>query len=186
MEDVLGEKGVAAMLNLAGLSKFIGNYPPDNAEQEVSFSDYTRLCLAVEEFYGRAARGMLNRIGRAAFRYGREEHPTLFKAAQFYLKLRRPRERIRFVLNSIAKGLSEGANEPSNVTEDAVGMVLNIEYCAACWERRADRPVCHVKVGFVEEAGEWAIGSPVEVTEIACRALGHATCSYQVRLMEDV
>ena len=27
-EDILGEKGVNALLNLAGLSEYIGNYPP--------------------------------------------------------------------------------------------------------------------------------------------------------------
>ena len=116
MEEVLGEKGVTAMLNAAGLPQYIGNYPPDNLEQEVTFGDYTRLCLAAEDFYGRAARGMLNRIGRASFRYGLREHPALFKAAQTYLRLRRPRARLKFVLDTMAKGLTEEANEPTRLS----------------------------------------------------------------------
>ena len=51
---------------------------------------------------------MLNRIGWASFRYGLREHPALFKAAQVYLKLCRPRERLKFVLDTIAKGLTDG------------------------------------------------------------------------------
>ena len=27
-EEIVGEKGVAALLNLAGLPQYIGNYPP--------------------------------------------------------------------------------------------------------------------------------------------------------------
>lgn len=33
MEEVLGEKGVTAMLNAVGLPQYIDNYPPDNLEQ---------------------------------------------------------------------------------------------------------------------------------------------------------
>jgi hypothetical protein len=39
-----------------------------------------------------------------------------------------------------------------------------------------------LNIGFIEEAGQWAVNAPVEVIEIACRALGDATCSYRVRL----
>jgi len=184
MEEVLGKRGVTAMLNAAGLPQYIGNYPPENLEQEVFFSDYTKLCHAVEDFYGRAARGMLNRIGRASFRYGLWEHPTLFKAAQAFLKLRRPRGRLKFALEATAKGLSEEANEPSRVEEVGADLILSIDYCAACWEREADRPVCQVNIGFIQEIAKWAVGEsyPVKVEEIACRAMGDSACSYRVSL----
>jgi hypothetical protein len=102
------------------------DYPPDNLDQVVSFGDYTRLCLAVEDFYGRAARGMLECVGRASFRYGLQEHSTLFKAAQLYLKVRQPRARLEFVLDAMAKGLIEEANEPIHVQENGDDFILNI------------------------------------------------------------
>ena len=184
MEEVLGKNGVTAMLNAAGLPQYVDNYPPDNLEQEVTFGDYTRLCQAVEDFYGRGARGMLNRIGRASFRYGLREHPTLFKAAQVYLKMRRTPERLKFVLAAVAKGLTEEANEPTSVERDGEDYLLSIDYCAACWERHADRPICYVNIGFLQEAGQWAVGKPVEVKEIACRAQGDPACRYYVHLEE--
>lgn len=182
MEEVLGEKGITAMLNAAGLPRYIGNYPPDNLAQEVTFTDYTRLCLAVEDFYGRGARGLLNRIGRASFRYGLREHPALFKAVQTYLKLRGAHARLKFVLNAIAKALTQEANEPTQVEEDEDDFILSIDYCAACWERQTDKPVCHVNIGFIEEAGQWALGAPVEVQEIACRAQGDPACRYRIHI----
>ena len=34
-EEIVGERGVAALLNLAGLPEYIGNYPADNMKREV-------------------------------------------------------------------------------------------------------------------------------------------------------
>jgi hypothetical protein len=50
MQDVIGERGVAAMLNAARLERFIGHLPPNNLEPGVTFSDYTRLNLASKSF----------------------------------------------------------------------------------------------------------------------------------------
>jgi predicted hydrocarbon binding protein len=170
------------MLNAAGLSQYIGNFPPDDLEQGITFSDYTRLCLSVEDFYGRAARGLLNRIGRTSFRYGLRKHPTLFKAAQAFLKLRSPKDRLKFVLDAMAKGFTEEANEPTRVEGKSDHFILTIDYCAACWERKADKPSCHVDIGFIEEAGLWATGSAVNVEEIFRRALNDPACQYRVDL----
>ena len=42
-EDILGEKGVNALLNLAGLEQYINNYPPDNIKKE--FPDIINIVL---------------------------------------------------------------------------------------------------------------------------------------------
>ena len=42
-EEIVGDKGVAALLNMAGLQKYIGNYPPDNMEKEFSFTEIGKL-----------------------------------------------------------------------------------------------------------------------------------------------
>jgi hypothetical protein len=35
VEEVMGQSGINAMLNASGLQRFIGNYPPDNMDDEV-------------------------------------------------------------------------------------------------------------------------------------------------------
>jgi len=66
MEEVMGENGLKAILNLAGLSHLIGNYPLDNLEKEFDFADFTALNIALEERYGpRGGRGLALRAGWA-------------------------------------------------------------------------------------------------------------------------
>ena len=36
-EEIVGKNGVNALLNMAGLQQYIGNYPPDNMKKEIPF-----------------------------------------------------------------------------------------------------------------------------------------------------
>jgi hypothetical protein len=87
IEEVMGENGAKAVLNAGGLGRYIGNYPPNNTELGASFDDYGSAQQAVEDFYGpRGARAMLIRIGRATFRYTRQEQPAILGLAGLALK----------------------------------------------------------------------------------------------------
>ncbi len=58
IEEVMGKNGLNAILNLAGLSHLIDNYPPDNFDKEFDFADFSALNMALEEMYGpRGSRG---------------------------------------------------------------------------------------------------------------------------------
>ena len=43
IEDVMGKNGLNAILNLAGLSHLIDNYPPDNLERQFDFAEFLAL-----------------------------------------------------------------------------------------------------------------------------------------------
>ena len=67
-QEVLGKGGINALLNIAGLSHLIDNYPPADMERKFDFADYTAILLALEELYGpRGGRGLALRAGRATF-----------------------------------------------------------------------------------------------------------------------
>ena len=79
LEDVMGRNGLNAILNLAGLSKYAENYPPDNLTKGFDFSELSALGTALEDMYGpRGGRGLALRAGRATFsdalklRFGKE------------------------------------------------------------------------------------------------------------------
>ena len=62
----MGKNGLNAILNLAGLSNLIDNFPPDNLEREFDFADFTAIHVGLEEMYGpRGGRGLALRAGRA-------------------------------------------------------------------------------------------------------------------------
>ena len=58
-EEIMGKNGLNAILNLADLSHYIDNYPPENLEKEFDFAELTALLVALEEMYGpRGGRGL--------------------------------------------------------------------------------------------------------------------------------
>ena len=58
-EEVMGKNGLNAILNLAGLSNLIDNYPPDNLDRGFDFADFSAIQGALEEMYGpRGGRGL--------------------------------------------------------------------------------------------------------------------------------
>ena len=48
MEEVMGKNGLNAILNMAGLSHLMDNYPPENLNREFDFADYSALSGALE------------------------------------------------------------------------------------------------------------------------------------------
>jgi len=179
--EVMGKRGLKVVLRQAGLERYVDELPPNDLEQGVSTAEYATLNQAVEEFYGRASKGMLKRIGRASFRYGIEEQATLMGVAGTALKLMSQRTRIKFILNQMAKSLME-VNEETyiEIQETPEGFVFADFTCGVCCCRTADHPICHLYIGSISEAVKWATGHDYEVREIECRAMGTEACRFLV------
>ena len=56
-EEVMGANGLHAVLRASGLERYIGNLPPNDVNPAIQTSDYARLIQAIEDFYGRGAKG---------------------------------------------------------------------------------------------------------------------------------
>ena len=50
-EEILGQNGVNALLNLARMQRYIGNYPLDNIKKEFPFAHVARLQQALYDMY---------------------------------------------------------------------------------------------------------------------------------------
>jgi bacteriochlorophyll 4-vinyl reductase len=179
--EVMGERGLKAVLRQAGLARYADELPPNNLEQGVATIDYAALNQAVQEFYGRAGKGMLQRIGRASFRYGVEEQATLMSVAGTALKLMPQKTRIKLILTQMAKSLMD-VNEDTEieVQETPQGFVFADYTCGVCCCRRAEHPVCYLYVGSISEAVKWATGQEYKVHELECRAMGAEACRFLV------
>ena len=179
--EVMGERGLKVVLRQAGLERYVDELPPNNLEQGVATSEYATLNQAVQEFYGRAGKGMLQRIGRASFRYGVEEQAALMGVAGTALKLMPQKARIKFILTQTAKSLMD-VNEETyiEVHETAEGFVFADFTCGVCCCRKAERPICYLYIGSISEAVKWATGRDYEVRETECRAMGAEVCRFLV------
>jgi predicted hydrocarbon binding protein len=180
-QEVMGDNGLNAVLRAAGLERFIGNFPPNNLEPSIQTSQYARLNQAIEDFYGRAGKGMLRRIGKASFQYGVREQSALLGVAGVALKLLPERQRIKFILNGVGDALKK-SNRQVNVWVDEAGdRIAYVDAsCAICHSRHSESPICYLYIGSLGEAVKWATGKEHDVVETHCMAKGDPYCRFEV------
>jgi len=161
MEEVMGENGLKAILNLAGLSHLIGNYPPDNLEKEFDFADYTALNVALEDMYGpRGGRGLALRAGRATFAQGLRAFGALAGVGDLAFKVLPLNAKLKIGVPAMANIFSQFSDQISNVYEEGNDRIIyTLERCPMCWERKSDnREVCFVGQGLLQEGLRWVSG----------------------------
>lgn len=180
-QEVMGENGLNAVLHTSGLERFIGNFPPDNLEPAISASEYAKLNEAIEAFYGRGGRGMLRRIGKASFQYAVREQAALLGIAGVALKLLPERQRIKFILNSMAGALKKSNPEVNAWMDDSGERIAYMEStCAVCYGRQSTDAVCHLYAGSIAEAVQWATGREYKIIETHCLAKGDEYCRFEI------
>ncbi len=181
IEEVMGQKGLHAVLRTSKLEQYIDHLPPDDLSPSIKAADYARLNEAIEAFYGRGGRGMLQRVGKASFEYAIRNQSALFGLAGVALKMLSTKARIRFVLTRMA-GAVKKANPQLlvEVEETAEGFAYVAQVCSLCYGRHSDKPVCHLYVGSITEGVRWATGQVYQVQETHCLAKGDPYCRFTV------
>lgn len=180
-EEVMGANGLNAVLRLSGLERFVDNLPPDDLEPSINASEYAQLNQAIEEFYGRGGKGMLRRIGKASFQYAINEQAALLGVAGTALKLLPQKQRIKFILNSMASALKKSNPQVEAwVDEDGEQIAYIESSCAICHSRTSDKPICYLYLGSLGEAVFWATGKNYQITETHCMAKGDEYCRFEV------
>ncbi len=182
MEEIMGRNGLNAILNMAGLSEYIDNFPPDNLEKEFDFADYAALNQALEDMYGpRGGRGLALRAGRASFARGLQGFGALAGVGDLALKMVPLHMKLKMGLPAMARVFTQVSDQISRVEERDGNFVYIIERCPVCWGRKAEKPVCHAAVGLLQEGLRWASGGKeFRVEEIACIAVGDKSCEFLV------
>ena len=180
-QEVMGDNGLNAVLRTSGLERFIGNFPPNNLEPSIQASQYAKLNQAIEDFYGRAGKGMLRRIGKASFQYAVREQAGLLGVAGVALKLLPERQRIKFILNGMVDALKKSNPQVDARLDESDGKLAYIEStCAICHSRHSETPICYLYVGSIGEAVQWATGKEHQIIETHCLAKGDAYCRFEV------
>ena len=182
MEEIMGVNGLNAILNLAGLQEYIGNYPPDNLEKEFDFAFYTALQTALEEMYGpRGGRGLALRAGRASFSEGLKGFGALAGVGDLAFKVLPLSAKLKIGLPALANILTQFSDQISNVHEEDDKFVYTLERCPMCWQRKADRPVCYAGQGLLQEGLRWVSGGHEFKVDMAdCIAKGDTMGKYIV------
>lgn len=173
-EEIIGDKGVAALLNLAGLPQYIGNYPPDNMKKEFSFEEMGRLQQAFWDMSGaRGARVFATRAGERSFNDGLKSFGAVANAAQIAMKIGSLEKRMSVGLAFFARFFNTVSDQVVSVDEDMKEWRWNIERCPMCTGRKTDSPVCHLAVGVLQGAFTWGSdGQRFRMTPVKCQGMG--------------
>ncbi|MDW8326955.1 MAG: 4-vinyl reductase [Anaerolineales bacterium] len=174
LEEVMGKNGLNAILRLAKLEHYIDNYPPDNLNKEFAFEDIAALHQALEEMYGpRGGRGLCQRAGRALFANGLKNFGALAGAGDLAFKVLPLSTKMKIAVPAIAKVFNATTDQISNTHEFDDHYIYTLERCSMCWNRTADKPICHTAVGIIQEALKWMSGGrEFRVEMVACKATG--------------
>jgi len=180
-EEVMGANGLNAVLRLSGLGRFVNNLPPDDIDPGIKAAEYAQLNQAIDEFYGRGGKGMLRRIGKASFQYAINEQAALLGVAGTALKLLPQKQRIKFILNSMAGALKKSNPQVEAwVDEEGEKLAYVESSCAICHSRKSDKPICYLYLGSLGEAVHWATGKEYQIVETHCMAKGDEYCRFEV------
>jgi predicted hydrocarbon binding protein len=182
MEEILGQTGINAVLNQSAHPYLINNYPPNNLERQFKFSDISKINATLEEIYGvRGGQGLAIRSGRACFKYGLREFVPDSGSANLEFRLLPLNYKILQGANLLA-GLFNTYSDQRVQVEDKENYILwHTQHCPICWQRRADRPACHLMVGTFQEALFWLSGGKYFIVEeILCIARGDSTCTFRI------
>ena len=183
-EDVMGKNGLNAILNLAGLSSLIDNYPPDNLERQFDFADFTALHVGLEEMYGpRGGRGLALRAGRATFNNALKNFGALAGVSDLAFRVLPLQSKIRILLPAAAKIFSQMADQQSSVDETDNAFIWTVHRCPICWKRtQSERPVCYIHTGLLQAMLTWVSGGlEFRVNESKCCAMGDTVCEFVIQ-----
>jgi predicted hydrocarbon binding protein len=182
LEEVMGKNGLNALLNLAGLSHLIDNYPPGNLNREFDFADFTGLSQGIIEMYGpRGGRGLALRSGRASFAEGLSKFGATAGAADLAFKVLPLGTKLKVGLKAMAESFNKFSDQRSEVLEDEDHFKYYIHICPMCWRHKSDRAVCYGAVGILQEGLRWVSGGKdFRVEEIECMAKGDKSCLFRI------
>jgi len=182
LEEVMGVNGLNAVLNLARLQAFSGNYPPADFEMAFRFADMARLWQAIDEMYGpRGGRGLAIRAGRACFRHGVQDFGGLLGIADVALRLIPLSWKLRLGLQVLAEIFNHYSDQQISLEETDDAHLWISHRCGLCWERRTSHLACGLMIGLLDETCYWLSGGKhFDVEELTCVARGDATCTLQL------
>ncbi len=176
----IGEKNLPVVLNKS-------NFPVEWAESEylktmgarAAAESYAGLQQAIRAYYGRGARGILQRIG-GKFWEKMLENASFKEKTQAKLLRGLPETRRRkAVLELLTRLLGAKSDEMSVYTLD-LNLLFSDKISPTTYNQRDDEPICHITHGMIREAIYWATSTDALIVETSCQAMGATNCEFKI------
>jgi len=173
-EEVIGVNGLKALLNYAGLTILIEKRPEYTFEKMFTDDQYTQL---IGNFYTvlgiPGAKAVFRMLGRTIAR-----RTTSLGFYDQYKDLP-PRERL---IKTIESYIAVSGRGRILFAGDVI--VFDYDNCSTCRGFTSDKPICTLVSGMLDGFAVWAGCKDVRSEETRCRAMGHETCRYEIKLKD--
>lgn len=178
MEDIMGNNGVNAVLNLAGVPGMVNNYPPNNLQLGFRFEDLAAVQESVDQIFGaNGGRVIAQRTGRETFKYALKDFMPVMGIADLAFRALHVGIKIKIGLGVFAETFNKFTDQRVRLSEESDRHLWIIERCPVCWQRKKSEPCCHLAVGLLQESLKWVSnGREFHVEEIKCIAAGDDNC----------
>ena len=176
----LGAGKLPIVLESAGLPPHLADCEEVTAMVASSSAQaYADIQKALRAYYGRGARGILQRVGTQLWHRLLADAPLTVKPQIAITRGLATKENPKPALDLAAKLFSTRSGDFTVHTLDRDLLLVDHPSHAASGQHD-DEPICWVTLGLVREALYWAASREYDVTEIACRALGAKQCEFKV------
>lgn len=182
MGDVMGQHGLSTLLDLVELSAYDTQLPSDTLDRQFDFSEIAALNVGLEAIYGtRGGRGMALRIGRAAFAQGLRRFGAMRAVSDPVFRQLPTEKQLQYGASGLAHIMTNFSSQVSHLEDDGSTLSFISDVSPFAWNRHAERPVCHMMVGILQECLRWSTnGHEFYVREVSCRATGSEQCVFQI------
>lgn len=174
-----GSYSLEMLMEQAGLPELF----PGSGEQvrTARATDLSRLLQAFRHYYGQGGRGLINRVGRAAWlRLARgltwQDHLALA-----FWRFSGGDGQQKKALQLLARFLGDADGQISLHAMDR-DLILVDRIADTALEQKEEQPICWNMVGMIQACLAWSTGREHDVEEIACRAAGAEACKYRIRI----
>ncbi len=179
----MGAQSLRLLLRQTGLDQYVGNPLDPRAKPAAYASEIAALLNGIRSYYGRGARGSLNRIGRAVWRDIQADAPINRRLRALFWRLFPPAIRCRKALEALAVVMREPDGQVS-VRQQDTDLIFVDESSDFTIGQQDKENLCWITVGMIQEAVAWAAHKELDVSEAACRATGAGACTFRIRLTD--
>ncbi len=180
VSDEVGEKNLPVVLNKSNLpAEWATKGSFENFDAQESAEAYAGLQKAIRAYYGRGARGILQRIGSKFWE-------SLLKNASFKEKTQAKllrnlpiTTRRKSTLNMLTR-LLDTTPEEMRVHSLDLNLILVDKISPTTYNQHDDEAICHITHGLIREAIYWATSQDAQIEETGCRAKGDENCEFKI------
>ncbi len=176
----VNEKNLPIILNKSGLpAEWAKSENLSKLNDQEAVEAYAGIQQAIRAYYGRGARGILQRIGSKFWEDLLENAPFKEKAQATLMRGLPDNVRRKAALDMLVRLLGAKGDEMTVHTLD-LNLMLIDNISPSTYNQKDNEPICHVTHGMIREAIYWATTQDLLIEETECKANGGDECQFRI------